>query len=202
MIKTWVLLFFILYTAAWAKPYQIPSALLKEVCACEEGVKNHPNAAESHFELAMSLAYTGQIERGWAELKTIPQYDDHYAPKVLEKYTKLSQSDPKEWKHFFKLAFGYYFNDQKDKAIECFEHVLTLDPKNIWAMGFIGLLEGERGNIDKGIAWSQRALDIEPNATAIHFLIAEGYRRKGDYFKALKHILTVGRLKSEEKMAK
>lgn len=186
---------------SWATIYHAPPALLKEAKINEDALLASPNV-NTYFELAMSQAYTGQIEKGWENLKKIPNYDEHYAAKVIEKYSRLSEKEPKEWKHFFKLAFGYRFTEQKDKALACFYKVLDIDPKNIWAMGFIGLVEGEKGNTDKGIEWSLKALAIEPNATAIHFLLAEGYRRKGDYFKAFSEILTVGRLKSEEKLAK
>ena len=185
----------------WAAIYRPPSALLQEVNA-NEAVLLVTQNADTYFELAMSQAYTGQIEKGWDNLKKIPEYDKEYASKVIEKYDRLSKQEPYEWKHFFKLAFGYRFNEQKDKALACFQEVLRINPKNIWAMGFIGLIEGEKGNVDKGIEWSLKALAIEPKAPAIHFLLAEGYRRKGDYFKAFAEFMTVGRLKTEEKMAK
>ncbi len=188
--------------STWAKIYQIPADLLVESQHNEAILKQNPQDANAIFESSMSDAYTGQIEKGWAQLKTIPTYDKNYAPKVIAKYSALIQHQPKEWRNYFKIAFGYYFSDRKDLAIENFKKVLDISPKNIWAMGFIGLIEGERGNTDEGIAWSQKALDIEPNATAIHFLIAEGYRRKGDYIKAFGHMLIVGRLKSEEAIAR
>lgn len=196
--KLMMLMLCILIVPVFARIYHIPEDLMNEVKANQAALQLAPNSADAHFELAMSYGYTGQIEKGWAELKGIPHYDPQYAPKVIEKYGALTETSPKEWKNWFKLAFGYYFADQKDKALECFQKVLDIDPKHIWAMGFMGLLEGERGNTDKGIEWSKKALVIEPNATAIHFLLAEGYRRKGDYLKTLAQVLIVGRLKSEE----
>lgn len=186
----------------WAKTYQIPPDLWAESQRNEEILKQHPQDPDAIFEAAMSDAYTGQIEKGWAALKTIPNYDKNYAPKVIAKYGQLIQKEPKEWKYYFKIAFGYYFANQKEIAIENFKKVLEISPKNVWAMGFIGLVEGERGNTEAGIDWSEKGLKIEPNATAIHFLLAEGYRRKGDYFKALGQMLIVGRLKSEEALAR
>ena len=80
--------------------------------------------------------------------------------------------------------------------------ILLIDPKHIWAMGFIALLEGEAGRNDEAIRWCKQALAIEKNATAIHFLLAEAYRRKGQYFSAMGEIMIVGRLKSEEAIAR
>jgi tetratricopeptide (TPR) repeat protein len=189
------------YGSLEAKTYQIPAELVTEVKQNEQVYKQSPRSADAIFDLAMSYAYTGQIEKGWELLKSIPKYDANYAPKVIQKYEPLTKSYPAEWRYHFKLAFGYHFAGNKDAAVRSFEKVLEIDPKHIWAMGFLGLVEGERGNTDKGMEWSKKALAIEPNATAIHFLIAEGYRRKGDYVKAFGHLLMVGRLKSEEALS-
>jgi len=188
----------IFFSSIQAKIYIIPESLKKEVFQAEQIAQKTPTSAEAQFELAMAYGYTGQVEKGWACLKKIPNLDPNYAPKVVEKYSKLIQKEPQEWRHYFKIAFGYFFIDEKEKCIESFNKVLEIDPKNFWVMAYIGLVEGERGNIDKGMEWSKKALAIEPNATAVHFLIAEGYRRKGDYLKTMYHLLKVGRLKTEE----
>ncbi len=186
----------------FAKIYQIPAELKADVALSEQQYKQNPNSADTIFELSMAYAYTGQIEKGWELLKSIPKYDKDYSSKVIKKYEPLTKSQPQEWRNHFKLAFGYYFAGNKDAAVESFKKVLDIDPKHVWAMGFLGLVEGERGNTDKGMEWSKKALAIEPNATAIHFLIAEGYRRKGDYMKAFSHLMMVGRLKSEEALTR
>jgi len=46
----------------------------------------------------------------------------------------------------------------------------------------------------------KEALKKEPNATAIHFLLAEGYRRKGQYSKFMSEMVVVGRLQTAESL--
>ena len=182
------------------KIYIPPTSILNEIKTYKEAYTITQNAT-TIFDLAMSYAYSGQIEKGWNMLKKIPDYDSNYAPKVLKKYSQLINKDPNNWKYHFKIAFGHYFHKDKENAIKSFHDVLNIDPNHIWAMGFIALIEGERNNTDTAIKYCKKALKIEKNATAIHFLLAEGYRRKEDYMSAFKHILIVGKLKTAEKLS-
>ena len=184
----------------WVKPviatiYEIPGDLLQEGKSRLAIYNANPESAEATFELAMNYAYTGRIEKGWEILKKVPV---PYADTVVKTYGAKVKSGQASWKDHFKLAFGYYFKDHKEDAKDEFRKVLELDPKQIWAMGFIGLIEGEQGHNQVGIDWCKKALAIERNATAIHFLLGEGYRRTGNYFGAMGEFMIVGRLKTEE----
>ncbi|NBV41487.1 hypothetical protein EBR96_01795 [bacterium] len=195
--------FFIIALAVpvWAKVYQIPSELLQEVKANKQAALANPSA-DTYFELAMSYAYTGQIEKGWNTLKKIPDYKKNYettfAPGVVEKYEALAKQEPTNWKHPFKAAFGYYFQGKKDEAIRSFRRVLEISPNHVWALGFIALIHGERGEVEKGIEIAKQAIRIEPNAAALHALLMAGYAKTGNYWGALQETITVGKLRSEE----
>ena len=182
-----------------AEIYQIPEDLLKEVRANRKAYEADKNSDENKFNLAMSYAYTGQIKKGWDTLKLIPE---SYADTVIPKYQAKIKEDSTNWKYPFKLAFGYYFKKDKQKSIDLFNQSLSLNPNNVWTMGFIGLVEGDRGNPQATIDICKKALKIEPNATAIHFLLAEGYRRVGKYGKFMSHMFTVGRLQTEEALVR
>lgn len=181
--------------------YVPPTDRMAEVTYNKKFLAENPTSANAYFELAMSYAYTGQIQKGWDTLKKIPDYDKNFAPKVFAKYTPLAKQNPKEWRYPFKLAFAYYFIDDRDKAITEFEKVLKIDPKHIWAMGFIALIQGEQSKEEDALNRCKQALAIEPNATAIHFLAAEGYRRQGKYLKMTQHSLKVGQLMLAEKQS-
>ncbi len=185
----------LLATVSIGTPYHVPSHLLAEVIKTERAYSEDQNSDKAKFELAMAYGYTGNILEGWKLLKTI---DKGYAEVVVKNYYKKQIDDPNNWKHSFKLAFGYYFIGDKTLALEAFNHVLELNPKQVWTMGFIALIEGEEGDTDSALEWCRRALKIEPNATAIHLLAAEGYRRKNDYLSAISHVLTFGRLSAQE----
>lgn len=153
---------------------------------------------ENRFELAMAFGYNGFIEQGWKILKRVPK---SYAPEVVRKYEALSAKNPTNPHYPFRLAFGYYFLGQKEAAKGAFRRVLEIDSKQVWAMGFTALVEGEEKHNDAAIAWCKKALLIDKDATAIHFLLAEGYRRTGNYMGVVGEMLTVGRLKTQEKIS-
>jgi len=176
----------------------IPPELIEEQHHLEEHVRKNPKSAEARFELAMNYAYTGWVEIAWAQLKKIPDYDDNYSPKVIKKYKALIKKEPKEWKHHFKLAFGYYFAERKEDSLVEFKKVVEINPDQVWAMGFVALLLGEEEKYDESIIWCRRALRKERKATAIHFLLATAYQRKGNFFGFLGESIQVMKLKSAE----
>lgn len=187
--------FMLLPSLITAKTYTIPPHLKEDVCRNMELFNEEPTSNNRKFELAMSYGYTGQIEKGWNLLKEIPPT---FAPTVVEKYERLTVEEANDWRHNFKLAFGYYFIERKEDAKQQFQQVLDKNPGNVWAMGFTALLLGEQNKNQEAIEWCKRALAKEPNATAIHFLLAEGYRRTGNYLGSLMEMMVVGRLKTEE----
>lgn len=181
-----------------ASVYTIPDSYVTDMKQAKKAYEQKADA-NTVFELAMAYAYSGLIEKGWGMLKRIPEYNADYAPVVLSKYTALVEKEPKEWRHHFKLAFGYYFKGDKKEAIRQFETVLALEPKQVWAMGFIALIYGEQEHYDDAMRLCRKALEMEPNAAAIHFLLGEAYRKTGNTMGFLSEIMTVGRLKAAEK---
>lgn len=195
MREWWVLFFLLLISSvSFALPYHVDKDILDEVSLNQQRYEQAPTSNEVMFDLAMSYAYSGQILKGWNLLKTIPK---EYAPTVIKTYSGLMKSDTKEWRYPFKCAFGYFFIGEKKQAINLFKKVIEIKPDQVWAYGFIALIYGEMGDVDIAMQWSHKGLKIEPNATAIHFLLAEGHRKKKQYYKAFKRLLNVGRLQSK-----
>jgi tetratricopeptide (TPR) repeat protein len=197
-MKKWLIVLFLLFTTTsltFAKIYQIPEELKQDVRNDYKEFKAEASTNESKFNLAMSYAYTGQIKKGWDLLKTI---DRSYSKVVIDTYSKKIEEDPNEWRNYFKIAFGYFFAKERETAIDYFYKVLDHKPDMVWAYGFIALIHGEMGEVDTAIKICKKALKMEPQATAIHFLLAEGYRKKGKYFRFVKEMLVVGRLQTEE----
>ena len=157
-----------------------------------------PRNPALRFELAMEYASTGWIELGWDQLKLVPELQKGYETIVFNHYSNAITTDPNDWKAHFRLAFAYYFMDKKDLAIQSFQQALTIYPNHVWSMGLIALIYGEQKNYDNCIEWSKKALRINDDATAIHFLLGKAYYETGNYFGVLGESLSVGRLKSIE----
>ena len=157
-----------------------------------------PRNPALRFELAMEYASTGWIELGWDQLTLVPKLQEDYETIVFKKYSEAIETAPNDWKAHFRLAFAYYFMDKKDLAIQSFQQTLTIYPNHVWSMGLIGLIYGEQKKYDKCIEWTKKALRINDDATAIHFLLGQAYYETGHYFGVLGESLSVGRLKSIE----
>ena len=81
----------------------------------------------------------------------------------------------------FKIAFAYYFNEKKSLSLASFLKAHQLNPNQAWIMGFIALVYGDKKNYKKTIYWTKKALKLEPNGTALHFLLAKAYKESGNY---------------------
>lgn len=174
--------------------YVISDAMLDDVFRNEIIYEKNPSSNEAKFNLAMAYAYTGQIKRGWDILQTVPK---EYAQIVLDTYEPLLEEN-EDWMPPFKCGFGYYFVKEKSKAVDVFQMAYERNPENVWSLGFKALVLGDQGKIDEAISVCKKAIKQEKNAVGIHFLLAEGYRKKGDYLKFLSQLLLVGRLQTAE----
>ena len=191
IISFWFMVLFA--SSVFGFPYHVEQDVLDEVVFNQTRYENQPTDNEVMFDLAMSYAYSGQILKGWNLLKTIPK---EYADTVIVTYEKLMSEDESEWRYPFKCAFGYFFVGNKAHAITLFHRVIDINPQQVWAYGFIALIYGEMGQVEKALEWCEKGLVVEPRATAIHFLMAEAYRKQKKYYLAFKKLLFVGRLQS------
>ena len=196
-----VFLIFMTFTIE-SKPYYVDPVHISEMKHYRNLLIEHPSSADVKFELAMRYAYSGFIQEGWDLLKELP---DDYSDHVISKYDSIVNSQPNEWKPRFKLAFGYYFKDQPDQSIELFKSILKIHPNHPWTMAFMALVEGlektGKEASESAIFWCKKALEQEPNATAVHLLIAEAYRRNGDVWVGMGHLMKAGQLLTKEKLS-
>ncbi|MDA1352872.1 MAG: hypothetical protein O3A01_00185 [bacterium] len=184
-------------THTMAAIHHVPDALVAEQQVFEQRLAENYNA-ENLFELAMIYAMSGWIELGWDTLKQIPDYDEDYHKTVLSKYGALIQKNPKVWQYHFKIAFGHYFDKNKVEAQNSFQRALELAPKNPWIMGLLGLVVGEQKDYERTIKLAKKALKIEPDGAALHFLLGLAYKETGQYFGMIGQATQVARLKSAE----
>jgi tetratricopeptide (TPR) repeat protein len=159
-------------------------------------VKVHPNDPESHFELAITYAYTNKIEDGLKELSKVDELDPKFPPKALKIYTKKVRLFPNDWKIRFRYAFTLYFNKKKVEAIREFEKIIKQDPNNIFSYGYIATIYGEMDEIDKAIDYAKKALEIDSNVAALHLLLGAGYYKKGQTGQGLAETMEALRLRA------
>lgn len=172
--------FCILSLGSSAQAWRADKALLQEIKDKKAQVAANPSSALDHFDLAITYAYTNHIQEGWDELKKVEALDPNFRKTGLKLYIDKVNQLPQDWKLRFRLAFAYYFNQEKVPAIRELDNVLILDPYNVWAYGYIALIYGEMNQTSKAMDYTKRGLKIDSNVAALHLLLAEGYNRQGN----------------------
>jgi tetratricopeptide (TPR) repeat protein len=199
-LATWSLvIIWLLSLGYWSLPvvgWTITKELKDELKAKQAAVKAHPKDPEAYFDLAITMAYTNNLFDGWANLKKTVDLDPAFRKKGLTLYINRVNASPNDWRLRFRLAFAYYFNEQKLQAIEQLKNVLILDPYNVWAYGYISLIYGEMGHIDTAMKYARDGLKIDSNVAALHLLLGEGYYRKNDSWNGLRERMEALRLRA------
>ena len=180
-------------TQAWT----ITKELQTEIKQKKAAVKANPQDAGAMFDLAITYAYSNNILEGLDALKKVNELDPKFKAKGLDIYLQKTNESPNDWKVRFRLAFAYYFNGQKQEAIDELRNVLILDPDNVWAYGYISLIYGEMGETDKAMHAARAGLKIDNLVAALHLLLAEGYYRKNDSWGGFWERATALRLKAQ-----
>ncbi|MCU0641274.1 MAG: hypothetical protein MUC35_04205 [Candidatus Margulisbacteria bacterium] len=196
MRKLLLLAVCLLLTSGAIHAWRITPELEKELSAKQAMVRNKPNDPDARFDLAITMAYTNNLQDGWVNLKKTVELDPGYKKRGLDLYIKKVTEQPGDWRLRFRLAFAYYFNEQKKEAIRELDNVLKIDPYNVWAFGYIALIYGELGDTDTAMSYTKRGLKIDSNVAALHALLGEGYNRKGDKWKGFAELMEALRLRA------
>jgi len=179
-----------------AEAWRITKELQQELSAKQAAVRANPRDPNTRFDLAITMAYTNNLQDGWTNLKKTVELDPDFKSKGLELYINKVNQSPSDWRLRFRLAFAYYFNDKRKEAIEQLDNVLIIDPYNVWAYGYIALIYGEMNETDTAMGYTKRGLKIDSNVAALHLLLAEGLNRKGDKWGAFREGIEAVRLRA------
>ncbi|MFH1541872.1 MAG: tetratricopeptide repeat protein [bacterium] len=179
-----------------ARAWRISNELKEEVADKKAIVAQNPTDPQANFELAITYAYTNNIIEGMSLLKKVVQLDPTFKDRALPLYIEKVNTEPNDWKLRFRLAFAYYFNEQRTDAVRELKNVLIIDPNNVWAHGYLALIYGELDNVDLAMAFTKKGLAIDNNVAALHLLLAEGYYKKGDSWRGFLERMEAVRLKA------
>ena len=102
--------------------------------------------------------------------------------KVLD---AARQVEPDNVDVLYELGVLYEKNKDTDKALQCMEQVLRLNPDQANALNFIGYTWAEKGtNLDKAEEMIKKALTLKPGDGYIQDSLGWLYYQKGDYKRA------------------
>jgi tetratricopeptide (TPR) repeat protein len=179
-----------------ALAWRITPELQKELTEKKAAVAASPRDPEALFDLAIAYSYTNHIIDGMNTLKKIHQIDPTFKDKAKKIYIRKVTQDPDDWKLRFRLAFAYYAAGDKMDAIREMNNVLVIDPYNVWAYGYLALIYGELGEVDKAMELTRQGLKIDNRVAALHLLLSEGYYKKGDGWHGFLERMEALRLKA------
>jgi len=79
-----------------------------------------------------------------------------------------------------------YYNLKKDEtAIEIYERLITLEPKNPKVRAFLGYMYYENDNLEGAIVNLNISLDISPASPFVYFVLGKAYSRAGKIKEAV-----------------
>ena len=195
MKKILILFILFFFAAGSSLAFTIDDELAKEIKQKKAAVAARPNDPAPHFDLAMTYAYANKIVEGLDQLRKVQDRHKNYAPIAVAAYQKIADANTSDWKARFRLAFAQYVNNQRADAIKNFQVILAKQPKNIWAMSYMGLAYGGEGQYDRAIGLFNQALKTDPEVSSIHYALGEAYDRKGDGWKGFAEKAEAVRLK-------
>jgi len=179
-----------------ALAWRITPELQQELDEKKAAVAAKPRDPDALFDLAIAYSYTNHIIDGMNTLKKIHKIDPTFKDKAKILYIKRVTEDPDDWKLRFRLAFAYYAAGDKKDAIREMNNVLLIDPYNVWAYGYLALIYGEMGDVDKAMELTRQGLEIDNRVAALHLLLSEGYYKKGDGWHGFLERMEALRLKA------
>lgn len=145
---------------------------------------------ESRLLRGIAYANLGRLPEAFKEFEIAGQeaYTDEITSFVLGKVRELMRA-PEDLLLRNCVAFGSYAFGDFAASTDSFEHIIRLDPKNIWARNFAAIAYGQAGEFDKALSHLQEALAMDEKNQYTHLLLSAVYKEKNQYLMAAYHYL-------------
>lgn len=106
---------------------------------------------------------------------------DAYAPgAAVIRLEEALKSFPDSAPLWFALGLAHFKNEDQGKAEDAFKHSLVLNPNFASALAYRGMIRVQTGAAAEGITFYEKALQIDPKITVIHYLIADALLKQVD----------------------
>jgi tetratricopeptide (TPR) repeat protein len=103
---------------------------------------------------------------------------------AVDYYYQITEIDEKHALAWAQLVFLHMRRKENDKALECSEKSLALEPENQYTMNNLGYVYLNMGDLDKAFEFWLRAVEIDPKFASAWHSLGEGYEQKGELDKA------------------
>ena len=147
------------------------------------GLKKYPDA-EREFQIALKIypQYDAAVSSYVAMLFSMNQPD-----KAVMMAHNYAAANPNRPTAHFLYASALATTRKLDPAMDEYQKVIQIDPKNLMAYVHIGQIYEMKGQLDAALAEYQKALAIVPNSALVNNYIGNVYVVKNDLKSAGKY---------------
>lgn len=117
---------------------------LQHVASLELALREAPDSAVAHHDLALALALAAQDDR------------------AISHFRRAIELDPRMSSAHNNLGIVLFGRQQHDEALRHFRAAIDCDPLNANAHNSIGLVLRERGDFERAVAAFGRAIELDP----------------------------------------
>ena len=104
-----------------------------------------------------------------------------YAPAAaIIRLEEALKSFPTSYPLWFALGLAHFKNEDNEKGETAFKRSLELNPNFAPALAYRGMIRVRAGAATEGIALYEKALQVDPKITVVHYLIADALLRQAD----------------------
>ena len=155
------------------------------------------NDAAASYERAATIQDSAEIERG----RATAQWKAGMHDKAVSVFEEAIRKYPRDAQMY--LAYGTVLLDagsapSKAKATDLLKHALTLDDSLVEPRYQLANIELADGNPEQARSYLERAIQLEPNESRLHFALSRVYRRLGREAGANNETATYQKLKAAE----
>jgi len=105
--------------------------------------------------------------------------------EAIDYYSEYLSTHPDHANTLYNRGRAYEELGQSEKAIQDFEKIIELDPKNINAYIALSKLSYNDKNFNKVLVYAGKAVELNENSAQAHFLSARGAHQLGYFDQAL-----------------
>ena len=111
--------------------------------------------------------------------------DDKYK-EAMDVYEDLITRDTECAEAWLMLGSLHGEKGDSDKAVECLQRVIEIEPGNSSALEMLGQIFSSLGESETAFKYFDRAVNAHPEDPQLHCLLGESYRIQGDIQNAIK----------------
>jgi tetratricopeptide (TPR) repeat protein len=140
--------------------------LLPKLAAFQQRVRDEPQSSSAREQLAQTYNSLGMNE------------------EAEQEYLKAIEVDPSNYKLYGGHCVNYSEWHKYDKAVECYQKALKLNPNHVYYMS-LGNAYADQGKLDEAIDAYNKSLEKKPTFTFSLYQLGYAYFKKGQAREAV-----------------